>query len=233
MKRRIQNQEKTSLRNRIDGKIATLKSLENDLPSVVIVHDLSTNSVQYMSQRGLDILGVSMEELTAMGADYHPRFFNMEFAESYVPKILGLLERNRDEEVISYVQQVRSTGTETWTWYLSSSKIFMRDDEGKPLLVITTALPVAPELYIDAAKAERLMEENAFLRKHHHLFHRLTKREKEVLRMMTLGYNAAKIAKQLFISEDTARTHRRNVRTKLGVKNSYDITRYAQAFNLV
>ncbi len=50
---------------------------------------------------------------------------------------------------------------------------------------------------------------------------------------MALGESSASIAAQLYISEKTAKTHRMNIRKKLQAESNYDITRYAQAFDLI
>ena len=47
--------------------------------------------------------------------------------------------------------------------------------------------------------------------------HALTKREQEILRYLSLGYGSAYISKTLFISDNTARTHMRNIYRKLGI----------------
>lgn len=222
-----------SLQQRIDEKILLLKKLEQDIPSVTIVHDLRDTSVLYMSPRGLKILGITMKELIDIGPDYHTRFFNMEFAEGYAPKIFGLIERNNNDEIISFFQQVRPSPDKDWIWYLTCTKIFMRDDKGMPLLIISNAVPLDASHYVEAAKAQRLLEENNFLRVNQHLFDVLSKREKEILRLMAMGRSASKIAKQLYISEMTASTHRRNIKRKLNAQSNYDITRFAQAFDLI
>jgi hypothetical protein len=55
-------------------------------------------------------------------------------------KLLALLERNNDDETVSFFQQVKFPGNDDWSWHLSSTKIFMRDDTGKPSLTITIAV---------------------------------------------------------------------------------------------
>ncbi|MDQ3551921.1 MAG: helix-turn-helix transcriptional regulator, partial [Bacteroidota bacterium] len=128
--------------------------------------------------------------------------------------------------------QVRRSPKEDWEWYLSATKIFVRDDDGKPVLTITTAAPVDAQHHI-AAKAQRLLEENNFLRSNHKIFDQLTKREKEILRLIALGLSSVEIADKLFISEATANTHRKHIKNKLNAKTSYDITKFAQAFDLI
>jgi DNA-binding NarL/FixJ family response regulator len=108
----------------------------------------------------------------------------------------------------------------------------MQDDDGRPLLTITIATPIDPQHFY-LSKIERLLEENTFLRKNQHLFATLGNREKQILTMMARDHKSQDIAKVLFLSEDTVKTHRRNIKKKLGIQNKYELMRFAQAFDLV
>jgi DNA-binding NarL/FixJ family response regulator len=55
----------------------------------------------------------------------------------------------------------------------------------------------------------------------------LTKREKEIMKLIVEGLTNSQIAKHLFLSVDTVDTHRRNLYTKLNVKNTALLIRYA------
>jgi len=55
----------------------------------------------------------------------------------------------------------------------------------------------------------------------------LTKREKEILKLVAEGYTNPQISQQLFISVDTVDTHRKNLYTKLNIKNTALLVRYA------
>ena len=109
------------IQEQIAEKINLLKQVEDLLPAITVVHDLQTSSVLHMSGFGLKYLGTSLLDLQEMGAGYHDRFFNPEFARLYVPRLLGLLERNNNDEVISYFQQVRANPNEEWRWCLSGT----------------------------------------------------------------------------------------------------------------
>jgi DNA-binding NarL/FixJ family response regulator len=61
----------------------------------------------------------------------------------------------------------------------------------------------------------------------------LTKREKEILQLITEGLTNTKIAEKLFISIDTVDTHRKNLYNKLNVKNTVMLMRYAIDNNLI
>jgi len=57
--------------------------------------------------------------------------------------------------------------------------------------------------------------------------HHLTLREKEILALMVSGETSQIIATHLGLSENTVKTHRRNIQTKFGVNNLVGMIRYA------
>jgi len=56
---------------------------------------------------------------------------------------------------------------------------------------------------------------------------KITKREKEVLKLIVEGFTSSEIAKKLFISTRTVETHRSNLMNKLELKNTAALVRYA------
>jgi DNA-binding NarL/FixJ family response regulator len=55
----------------------------------------------------------------------------------------------------------------------------------------------------------------------------LTRREKEIIKLVAGGFTNTQISQQLFISVDTVDTHRKNLYTKVNVKNTAQLIRYA------
>ena len=133
---------------------------------------------------------------------------------------------------VSFFQQVRTGPRQSFEWYLSASRIMARDLAGHPLLVLTVAQRLDPASHINH-KVQRLLDENAFLRTHCGRFATLTAREREVLRNVALGESAPAIAERLFISPQTAETHRRNLRRKLQAESVFELGQYARAFDLI
>jgi two-component system response regulator NreC len=61
----------------------------------------------------------------------------------------------------------------------------------------------------------------------------LTPREREILRLIALGYTNAQIAADLFVSVRTVETHRANLQGKLGVSGRAELVRCAMERDLI
>ncbi|NND07503.1 MAG: response regulator transcription factor [Saprospiraceae bacterium] len=61
---------------------------------------------------------------------------------------------------------------------------------------------------------------------------RLTKREHEILRLITQAYSNKQIGEQLFISDQTVSVHRKNIMRKLGVTNTVSLVKAAQSLSI-
>ena len=61
----------------------------------------------------------------------------------------------------------------------------------------------------------------------------LTRREKEVLKLIAEGYTNPQIAEKLFVSQTTVDSHRKNLMAKLNVKNTASLIRFAVEHQLI
>ncbi len=61
----------------------------------------------------------------------------------------------------------------------------------------------------------------------------LTDREREILKLIAKEYTNKNIAEELFISERTVETHRKNIFRKTGTNNLVGLIKYAYANNLI
>ncbi len=70
--------------------------------------------------------------------------------------------------------------------------------------------------------------EDRFIKKYN-----LTKREIEILRLISLALSNKEIAKELFISDQTVSVHRKNIMRKLGVSNTAGLIKIAYDHSLI
>ncbi|WP_448700547.1 response regulator transcription factor [Mucilaginibacter sp. AW1-3] len=222
----------TDQNQKINYQISQIKQTVHLLPGVCIIHRMPDFEIEYMSPSGLTQLGTSFEEVRSLTVQqYHNKYFNEEDAKNYIPKVKHMIESNTDE-CITFFQQVRLTGTDGWTWHMSTMRILMRDNTNLPLLIITMSYRIDPIQHV-TGKVSRILEENDFLRNNYPRFSKLTKRECDVLRLEALGYSSLQMADQLFISVETVKTHRKNIRKKLSTSSIYQLSYYARAFDLI
>lgn len=222
-----------TLQEKIDARIAEIRSVDHLLPGAVIIHRIyeGYTEVQYMSQRGLDYLKLELDVIKKAGKHYFKTFLT-EKEHEYIPQMLDLITRNDENEVFTFFQQVRSGATGELIWHLSSLKIMMKDDEGKPVLLLVLSHPVQAENHL-LIKIERLTQENDFLKANMQKFSALTDRERLILQHIAKGKTNKEIANETSISVSTVETHRKKIKAKLDAKTGFELTQYAIAFNLI
>lgn len=219
----------------IDDKIKKFASCAELMPGVVVIHDignLNEFKTVYMNTKGLEQLGVNLDQLSQMGPKYHERFFNNEDMDDYMKKLSKMLKKKDPDETFTIFQQVKIRESNTWVWHIASVRIFNQDETGNPTHLITVAFPIDSMKHIPH-KAERLLAENNFFRNNLDKFLNLGKREKQVLRLVALGKSSAAIGEELNITVDTVNTHRKKIKQKLEINTAYEFTEYAHAFDLI
>lgn len=216
----------------LEKKLSNFKPQAEKMPGVVVIHQLNPFGPIYMTSNGLALLGIELAELTSMGPDYHQKFFNNEDMTDFVYKMDKLLRERDPNETFTFFQQVKFKNSPTWTWHISSARIFHQANDGTPTHTITISIPIN-ELKHIPNKAERLLDESIFFKQNLNKYLSLGKREIEILKLVAMGYSSPEIAVKLFISIDTVNTHRKNVKQKLGIQTNFEFTEYAQAFDLI
>ncbi|GAB3839461.1 helix-turn-helix transcriptional regulator [Hymenobacter jeollabukensis] len=218
---------------RMAAAVAEIAASADLYPGVIIIANLLVDRVEYMSRRGLLELRTTLPELQALGPRYWETYFNPDDSADLLPKVYAMIQNPDPWAVVSIFQQVRIAEDLSFVWHLSTTRVLLRDeDTGQPLLLVTSSVPIDP-LHHVTHKVSRLLEENNFLRLNAPRFATLTGREREVLRLLVLGHSAPEIAAALFISPQTAETHRRNIRQKLGAESVFELSQYARAFDLI
>lgn len=89
------------------------------------------------------------------------------------------------------------------------------------------------EEYLQSEMKELLVAETLKTSKHNYFIPKLTRREQEVLKLITEEYTTQKIAEKLFLSPKTIETHRQNLMLKLEVKNSIGLVKISLQKGLV
>ncbi|GAB4325003.1 MAG: response regulator transcription factor [Bacteroidales bacterium] len=114
----------------------------------------------------------------------------------------------------------------------SGAKGYLLKNAGIDELVRAIKTVSRNQRYLSGEVQEKLIsstfgsEEQGFIPK-------LTRREKEVLKLITEEYTTVEIAEKLFISKATVETHRLHLLNKLGVRNTAGLVRIAITKGLI
>jgi DNA-binding CsgD family transcriptional regulator len=104
-----------------------------------------------------------------------------------------------------------------------SLQVDKNDQDNRAQIVLDIPIDLLPD-YLHEFR--RMFENRAFLREKKHLYATLSLREKEILSLITRHYSNQEIADRLFITLDTAKTHRRNIIRKLNCKHHAELMFY-------
>jgi DNA-binding NarL/FixJ family response regulator len=92
---------------------------------------------------------------------------------------------------------------------------------------LASGLNITPKKNGASKSSSNYFEDRFLLRK------KLTKREQEVLELITKAMNNKEIAEKLYISDQTVGVHRKNIMRKLGVRNTVNLIKFAIDHQLV
>lgn len=157
--------------------------------------------------------------------------------ESYKDSILSLKAKSPNTHIIAYTSYnypdlVRETLKLGCSGYLLKQI-------SKEEIIVAVKTVVAGERYVGTqvvmARSEhaRRKPDSAELKDDFQKRLLLSKREKEILNLISKGYTSQHIADELFISRYTVETHRKNILRKLNFNTSTELVKFAVLQGLV
>lgn len=216
----------------IEEKIKLFAPVAETMPGVVVIHKIEGFSPLFMTSNGLNLLGLNLEELQEIGEDYQKRFLNEDFMEDYLLFLTKKFREHQEEETFNFFHQVQLRAGEEYKWYVSSIKVFHKDEKGIPTHSVIIAFPLGEFEHIPQ-KAEKMLDESLFFKKNRNKFLSLGNRGKEILRLFAMGKTSAEIAEELNLSTETVNSHKKIIKQKLGISSTYQFNRYARSFDLI
>lgn len=226
---------------RVAPKIELLKRLSEIERSIYAIYDM--NSFSYLMQ--------SEEQKKLFGSDDNKSVDAEDHYKNIHPDDLGFVletdnmvyrffSETSPEEKQSYklVYDFRLKNTEgIYVRYMHQVIVFEQDKNGKSwlMLIITNLLPEKvsnrqPQRRIINIKTGKL-----------HLFNEddgnvsivLTKRELEILELISCGYDSVNIADKLHISVNTVNNHRQNILRKTSTENATQAVLYCKRLGVI
>ncbi len=210
----------------VSNKVATLEEIGNALPVFLHVNDAS-GPIKYINPKGTEWIDLPLGHIISMEYNFILKHVHPDTIKSIKPQFMDFFLKGDDSSLLTYFQKIKVQKEEEYDSYFTVSKIYRQE------IGILSMTHYASSFDSVSSKLARILNEEAFIRKHHIKFSLLTKREKQLIKMITEGLNNREIAEILCISRSTVEQHRKNINAKLETKSFAQLFQYAYAFNLV
>jgi DNA-binding CsgD family transcriptional regulator len=221
-----------NLHYKINKQEVRLEDIGDYIPGNVMVQDLGRLTNTYMNKKGCDILKKSTEELEALGPEYFSSFFPPEEIRLLKGELSNFVINNDPSATYSFFQRVRSDQNSPYKWYFTTTQFYPGPGNEPASQLMHIAIELNDCTYA-ARKASYICEQDQFVRKNFAQFNSLSKREKEIIKLIVDGNSSYNISSQLFISVHTVNNHRKNIVRKLNVKSLSELIRFATAFFII
>ena len=204
----------------------TLEEIAEIIPGIVHFNNIDNFGINFVNHYGEEKFDISLEEIVKEGAGFVYKFFEPGSLEIFSQPLIHMISENDDSKIISFFQKVRLNKKVVYNWLLTTSKIL----KGKKEFISISQ--VLSDVDSSTRAMTRLLDDNLYMRKNMKKFGNLTKREKQILRLVARGFSTRQIAEQLYLSKYTVSTHRKNISRKLDFKSVIDWEHFANAFEL-
>lgn len=135
------------------------------------------------------------------------------------PKILGLTSANEAGLITSMLKQ-------------GANGYLLKNLERSELITAIDTV-MAGKIFLSQAANEKLLEQFSNTQDALSQMPVITRREKEVLKLLYEGLNGPQIAEKLFLSHFTVETHRKNLLQKFSVNNTQQLIKAALSYKLI
>lgn len=227
---------------RVQKHISLFENLDALGMSIVAILDYHKNDYFYISKKLNPLLGFN---IPLSETKPHEWFRARVHPEDFVVNVAGIKAREYIEDQaeserknFKLVHDLRMLNDENkWIRLIIQDSILEFDKKGKVWLVMKV-LDLAPNQDIEAPGRSVLQNivtnEIIFTiegekRNNHHI----TRREKEVLHLLSKGLASKQIAEELFISINTVNNHRKNILKKLKVNNASEAIQQSMRLKLI
>ncbi|MEM9887424.1 MAG: LuxR C-terminal-related transcriptional regulator [Bacteroidota bacterium] len=208
----------------VDG-VLSFDDLAEIIPGILHVNCRKDLSIQYVSQRGCDILGYSLEEINSMGAAIFEKHVSEYTRKNVFAKLAEELGKDDPNHVVPFFQDWRYKKNESPVYHFTSTKI-LNDSQ-------TISISLFPQTIEHLSnKVNSLFGVNRVLDKYFQPYSTLTKREKEILNYLGKELTRREIAHLLFIDEKTVKKHCENIYKKLGTSKRTELEKIAKALSI-
>lgn len=220
-----------SLTNNIASSRINIEDIGECMPGGVMVQNLSAELNTYMNDYGCSYLKHDCQELRDMGALYFKKFFPAEEMITLKAELYQFISLDDYSTVRSFFQRVRPDSDSAYKWFLTTSRLY-KPIGGVDAHLMNIAIEVNT-IKCAGHKISNIFDNDSYIKIHYQKFCSLTKREKEIIKLIGNDHSSYVIADMLNLSIHTVNNHRKNIASKLHITSFSQLIKFAVAFNLI
>ena len=216
----------------LSNELIFSQNILHSLPAIVYVNeiqipgDMLSGRNMWINKRGLDFIGLTQEEITAMGYSFFTEYIHPDDME-VIPESIKTAFAGTTETIFAGMYRFKNKQLNTYNWLYGNYIPLSTFDDGSVRQMLVVGIDITYKMTCDNQLTSALQEIHKL--KHDLKLCNCSKREKDVLNLIILGKTDKEIAKELFISVGTAKKHRDHLIHKTGVKNTAGLV--AQTMN--
>jgi len=204
-----------------------VKKIINSKSCIIWINDYQNLKPVYINDFGKKFYGFEKNDLSEVGYEFYESFMNpSDF--SAVEETIHFFDHNSDR-VLRMPYKVKDKDDE-WRWTYSLSRAINHDQIGRAIYVLSAIWDIEvllkSKIRTDLIGNQEALEDSELV-----LYNSLTKREREILKLIGRDMTSHEIAEQLFIESSTVDTHRKHIIKKLHAKSSLGLVRYALMYS--
>jgi len=209
--------------------LSAARNLCNSCKYISLIRDMDTNLICHINKAAEDYFGITQKEAEEDGFSFSRRVLHPDFVQAQALVVNYFTNPESYQSVYEYMYYV--TTVKGWMWtYICSQAFYFRKD-GSPRFVIAVAADVNDIINNTISNSKLVADIKGFSNIEYEKYQSLSKREVELLGMISKEMTSEEIAKELILSKSTVDTHRKSLLKKLNVKSAIGMAKYYFLFH--
>lgn len=204
------------LKNLFKNKREEFYQIQDFMPFPVYINHRQTFEYEYLSDN-LFSRGEEVRNLSIKGLPYLYEISDLHFLEQAIETAKSFDQANDQYAICNYLQII-SLNKKMTPYY--TNKILIDENSTLNASIFPLEFQGLDKIFKELIPYEQRTSE-LFVR-----FQSLTKREKEILKLIIQGHTNRQIGEILYISSNTVRTHRNKIWKKLEIKHLRDVFKF-------
>lgn len=206
-----------------------LEILCDKCQNLTIIIDLTSKSICHINKPAEEYFGFTIKELKKHGQSIADQVIHPDFSHVFPLAIANFSEESNYDIIYSYMYYLKTT--QGWQWVYGCSQVAIFDENRIPKFILVIGSSVndildstnsTTDMFIKDMPVFQNLKIEAYLA--------LSKREKEILLLISKEWTSKEIAQKLFLSKATIDAYRKKILKLLNVKSAIGLTKYVLLF---